>query len=634
LRFMAVAFSGDRVGNGERLLRVRDPVAARVTAPRTVACGDEFEVTVHVVNNDLPATRCRLDFAVADGPADLVGENRRDFRLAERGEELCSFRLIATADGSGPVRLRVKCSSNGGTTAKNAVVTVRPASLPVALSGVTTLKPDSTIHIAPPNRFRPDTLSFSVDVSCGVRAAVIPALAWLGNYPYGCLEQTTSTALPFLFYRAIDSNTGGDGDPGTRPPPFAAKVRKAVRRISSMQLISGAFAMWPGSESVWSDGSVYAAHFLLLCREAGHGPGPEIWNGVLDYLRRVVRRSGEQDDARFIGYAYFLQARAGRGQPDLAEGFLMRRSDEDPAGTVLAAASLILSGRAHRGREWLDKTFKRAAWAKGNFYGLNTPVSGIALAAIALESVLPESAQIPVLIQRLREQQTDQKRWRTTFDNSLAATAILKWQLLNPMNAETIGTVRTGRGPGFSVDLEHPFHRKWSHGTFEKLSVSNHGPGPLFGAWFARGVPETPLTHPVNHGLDIQRDYLSPDGKSQRIYSKGDIVVIQIKLPAKNFYRDLVVTDLLPGGLEIENRTLLSGSMAGASFTGKKAKCVEALDDRVLFFGDLDRRGNTVRYSCRAVSRGIFTAPAIAVHAMYNPDVWACTPGGPPIVVR
>ncbi len=639
LRFMAVATAGAAMGSGERLVRVRDRVTIQATAPRAVACGDEFDLAVHAVNNDLPETRCRFTLTLDAGPADIVGEATRDITLAEHGDMRFAFHLAARADDSGPVRLFVHCFTESGAELGSARVAlaVRPAALPISLSGMTFAAAGKQLRLNPPSGLRAETADFSVHVSTGYGAAAMPALAWLGTYPYGCLEQTTSKALPFLYVRSTRPGALGNGNalPGD-DALFAAAVRKAVRRLRRMQLPSGGFAMWPGGAREWHEASFYAGHFLICCRDAGLGPGADAWSRLGRYLTAAVVNPPLGRSNRLRGYAHYLLARIGKAEPGLAEAFLRMKNDgDDSTGYVLAAASLVLAGRARHGAKWFNQLLARPNWSPDSDDLLGTPVSGIALAAIALEQAFPGSPALPGLIQRLlHRRRKETQRWDTTFENALAATAILRWQALNPNAEQTRGTVCVNSGPEVPVGARHPFEYRARTGNPVQLTITNHGPGRLFAAWFARGIPRAPLLEPEYRGLEIRREYLSPGGEARRRFRKGDPVTVRIQISGGRDYRNVVIVDLLPGGLEVEDHIMLSSSTAGAVFTGKKPDHVEVLDDRVLFFGALDGNGNTIRYTCRAVSCGRFAAPPVAAYPMYAPNVYARAPGGPPIHIR
>jgi uncharacterized protein YfaS (alpha-2-macroglobulin family) len=90
---------------------------------------------------------------------------------------------------------------------------------------------------------------------------------------------------------------------------------------------------------------------------------------------------------------------------------------------------------------------------------------------------------------------------------------------------------------------------------------------------------------------------------------------------------DLLVTDLLPGGFEIERAPDASGD--GDAGTDHAPDRTEARDDRVLFFRTKPIDGRfTVAYLVRAVTAGRFAVPAVRAELLYDPGVQAAGEDG------
>jgi uncharacterized protein YfaS (alpha-2-macroglobulin family) len=183
-----------------------------------------------------------------------------------------------------------------------------------------------------------------------------------------------------------------------------------------------------------------------------------------------------------------------------------------------------------------------------------------------------------------------------------------------------------------------------------------------------RGAPLT-APEPVAAGLALQRVWKDADGKvidlsgGKVFLKKGDRVLVELTLSADSPLADVVVSDLLPGGLEFENpgrniptfaNTLSfdigelefeiprSKSSAADEETGEGEKWVnwipyseaymDAREDQLLLFFDKLAEKTVYRYSLRAVSSGTFVLPPLAAEAMYAPENRAVTSGGEVII--
>src|SRR6185503_16808911 len=113
----------------------------------------------------------------------------------------------------------------------------------------------------PSAQFRNDTMQQFVAGTVERSLAISPLpivqfrgkLKYLLHYPYGCVEQTTSSVFPLIYFsdlaKELDPEAFRKGDP-------AAMVRAAVRRLGTMQTHTGGFAMWPYGQDSYPWGTV------------------------------------------------------------------------------------------------------------------------------------------------------------------------------------------------------------------------------------------------------------------------------------------------------------------------------------------------------------------------------------------
>ena len=67
-------------------------------------------------------------------------------------------------------------------------------------------------------------------------------LKWLDKYPYGCLEQTTSRALPLVYLNDLAKLAGLEEE-----KRITDRVQEAADRVLDMQRPDGGFGMWSSS---------------------------------------------------------------------------------------------------------------------------------------------------------------------------------------------------------------------------------------------------------------------------------------------------------------------------------------------------------------------------------------------------
>ena len=105
MRVMAVAFAGDKFGNAEKNLFVREPIVLTPTFPRFIGSTDELTIPVSVYNGTGADATFNVDLS-ATGPVKIVDGGNR-VRSKSRRDVNCR-----STTKSKPNRRWAKCNSN------------------------------------------------------------------------------------------------------------------------------------------------------------------------------------------------------------------------------------------------------------------------------------------------------------------------------------------------------------------------------------------------------------------------------------------------------------------------------------------------------------------------------------------
>ena len=106
---------------------------------------------------------------------------------------------------------------------------------------------------------------------------------------------------------------------------------------------------------------------------------------------------------------------------------------------------------------------------------------------------------------------------------------------------------------------------------------------------------------------------------------RGELIEVTLNVVSNAPVRDLIVTDMLPGGMEMENERLQGGADLPPSPNRTYGVRPELRDDRLLLFIDYLDGPLEYKYLLRAVSRGTFIVPPMAAEGMYAPDTGGLT---------
>jgi uncharacterized protein YfaS (alpha-2-macroglobulin family) len=221
-------------------------------------------------------------------------------------------------------------------------------------------------------------------------------------------------------------------------------------------------------------------------------------------------------------------------------------------------------------------------------------------------------------------------KWYTTQETAFALMALGKY-LSGQAQPDFTGTV-TADGKTFAIDTKD-FKKIFYSLENNNVSISIEGTGTCFYYWQASGIPLGGVPKEFANGIKITREYLNRDGKPINLASipLGTQVICHIKAAAQNEnLENVVISDLLPAGLEIENPRLKT--TPALSWLPEKNSAViyqDIRDDRMLLFMNLKTNAEfEYYYSLRAISAGNFTVPPIASECMYNPVISGASSSG------
>ncbi|MGQ0742517.1 MAG: alpha-2-macroglobulin family protein [Alphaproteobacteria bacterium] len=638
LRLMAVMMSKEKVGSSERPLTVRDPVVGELVLPRFLAPGDVAQVGLNLHNVE-GAPGSYTSVVRATGAAGLANGSAetRLTRSLNRGQRvLVPVAIQGREPGIATISLAMT-GPNGFAVRRSWPIEVRPAQLPQSREDVALIEPGqswtSNAQIA--SGLVPATTSVSLTVSAmHGYDDVAGLLRWLDKYPYGCVEQTTSRAMPLLVFNELAPMAGIPSDQALR-----ARIQEAVDNVLDMQTPSGGFGMWSSQSDVNRFISVFALDFLYQAKAKGYVV-PQ------DGLRRGARYLGETAasdsyDETTRSYAFYLLAREGTVNLSDLRYFADTRGPEmkSALAAALAAAALAQSGdRARavanfgRARE-ISLAASPAKYETSDYGSLLRDVAGVT--ALAAEDA-PQL--VPALLQRsgrfnmrLNATTTQEKAWmlRAAYELSLVRA---------PLNVRVNGKPPT---PIAGAVRLTPSYGEFARG----VAVVNQGSAPVWRTVSVQGQPAQPLPQEINGMSGVSKSVWTMSGNpadlSRAKQNDRFIVLIEGRME-DNFYRQMAVLDLLPAGVEIE--ATLSGEegkiypwLGALSATA----IAEARDDRYVSaftIGSQYRPSNPrdvepipgfrVAYIARAVTPGRYALPAAVVEDMYNPEVRARTSMG------
>ncbi len=656
-RLMAVAASGKLLGSTDRYVTIARDLVVEATGPRAVAPGDEFVVPVkafmsagveHELRGEVKVTVSgplqRADseqLAVNITPGQSQAGPSRDFVIKagpDTGLGIVTIESVLPGDPDNSYTQTVE-------------IPVRSPFPKTTVSGAGVVNGNSELSLDIPDLWVPGTGALTVNAGGLPNKNLLPALNYLRNYPYGCLEQTVSAAWPFIVLPELLK----DIDPVFLDQNnIDAGLAAAIKRISFMQLYDGSFAMWAGESrpALWA--SVYATHFLWAASSKTQLP-EGLLESALEYLKQIMAIptgaiTPQSFDTTLSAKAYAAYVLTMAGQAPLA--WLQQLNADKtlltPSGRIYLAAALALHDKSSRPLRSLGE-LPELNWEGVNPTLESTP-RNMAILLTAWSQVEPASQEAALLAKELLDTGLA-GRWYTTQENAMGLMALARYYAANP-------------------DLNKPFSAQLASSAFDKpqpfsseedlalrvksqpnaplplpLNLKIDGQGSAFYAWSSTGVPvEAPAPFAENLKVsltltDEQGQVLAWDGDEPLRLKQGARLNATLVIEPSTPVEQLIIVSVLPGGLEVDNPRLEElrdsepaedGPYTAYDYYGNTR--LDLRDDRLILVCDYLNSRLAYTFTMRAVSKGAYIFPPVAGEGMYAPFIRSLSRHGTLIV--
>jgi len=625
IRVMALAYKQKGFGCSEEHMKVADPIVISTALPRFFSPGDEALVAVTVSNTTDKEVSAGIDINVS-GPLSKGNSAAQNIKIAANKEYRVVYNVNADAAiGAGKVTIAVKALNE--TFTHETEIAVRPAAglQKQFTSGQVKAGNEQKIDIS--NNFIPASARGKLVISKSPLAEFTKDITDLVRYPYGCVEQTTSTAFPQLYYKelvkSIAQTESNDMNPGYN-------VREAILKLQSMQMSNGALTYWPsgGYESWW--GTIYAAHFLFEAKKAGYPVNSKTLDKIEGYLVQMLKakkttvlyynlNEKKEIASKEVAYSLFVLALAGKPQYSTMNYYKAHPEMLSIDSKYLLGAAYALSGQKQKVAEIIPDKFageESKTTFGGSFYSY---IRDLAISLYALQEINPEHPQVPVLARMLSEKMrstrymnTQEKAFGILAMGKIAARANkTKANATLTANGKNIGN---SNGEDISVNLEKYM------GQAIKLKVSGTGSYYYFAE--TSGITADGSYKEEDSYLRARRSFYTRSGRqiTDNTFKQNDLIVVQLTLEAQynTEVENVVLTDILPAGLEIENTRLNDMPEVDWLKFWSKADYIDFRDDRVNLFTSADASKKIFYYMVRAVSPGTYKMGPVQADAMYN----------------
>ena len=670
VRLMAVVSSADSYGSAQAETVIAAPLVAELAMPRFIAPGDHATIALDVTNLSGAPQDVKIELS-SSGPLKITGKPE-PFKLADKQRRVLRFQAEATdAYGLAPIKLVVTAGALKLT--REAALQVQPATPLLREIKRLRLEPGASAKLdaGALDAFWAGSAAMSLTASDKPPIDVREQVKGLLMYPYGCLEQTASSAYPLVFIdEAAAANFGLT--PISREER-AKRLDGAFARLSGMQQPKGGFGLWAASSPYEAWLSAYVTGFLQDARDAGFNVPEAMAKRSMEALTEQFQRApnfqtqppkelkrdanGRLSDYREIEA---LRMAHQRFAESAHAGYILAREQKAPLATLRSlfdsyrgnarsplpllhlGIALKLMGDETRATQAIDLAMKTpyglqpAGGAEGWWgdwlgdYGSRIRDLSLGYALMQRHKVTHERRE--GLLFDLADD-FGQRRYYSTQERLALFLAVQSASGIKSdgwkASVQQGSTSEAWAGSG-------SLQREISGAKLKAgVTVRNDGASPLFIEIASQGYPIKPPTA-NSDTISIERSLWTTAGQplnavSARSFNTGEMFIVRLRVQAKQSIKDGLIVDRIPAGFEVENLNLSQGPQAG-EFTVENVNIATAnadprvvhteyRDDRFVAAAKLGGQKLDLFYLVRAVTPGQYVVPAPFAEDMYRPEL-------------
>jgi uncharacterized protein YfaS (alpha-2-macroglobulin family)/tetratricopeptide (TPR) repeat protein len=612
---------GTRVGNITHETRTTKDIIVRLQAPRFFTERDEVTLSTNVHNYTQQEQKIRVTLEVAAGMV-LKDQAVVWVTVPAAGEQRVDWRAVAQAvPASGMAEIAVTAQTEDDGDAMRRSYPVIPHGIEKFIAQSAVLKgsvsePEQRAEFTmelPKERVKEAT-SLEFVLSPSLAAALLDALPYLAEYPYGCVEQTMSRFLPTVIVAKTMQDLGLSeelvlgyiadvleprGDPEGHPQrshdltlkKIQDMSREGLQRLYDFQHADGGWGWWKEDDSNRFM-TAYVLWGMALARDAGIDVRSRVMEQAAKFLEeQLVEEEKNPDMLAWMLHALYRAGFFSRLSYQQTSHLWIMRDQLNPYTQALFALSQydlgkhdpqfskraeILARNLANGIE-LDMENRSAHWGEA---GVNDRwseggVEATAFALKALANIDPQSGYLDPAVKWLALNRRG-ARWKNTRDTAIAVLALTDYlrvvKELDPyysyeivLNGKSIRQGHVEAGNLFTFDRIFELPDEALKEGVNAVTVRIKGRGALYvSAYLKYFTLEEGIT-PAGHEVFVSRQYFKETPKETLMKGlvsewtvlddgdeihSGERVRVDITLEAKNHYEYLIVEDWKPAGFE------------------------------------------------------------------------------------
>ncbi|MGP1588021.1 MAG: alpha-2-macroglobulin family protein [Treponemataceae bacterium] len=617
LDIMAVSVSQNNIGTANEKTIVQSNYVIQANSPTVASPKDEFEISLTVTNNKKGSGNAKITLnAICSKHFEILSNSSFELTIPEGKDAVAKFN-VKTSDQLGSAQIEFIAKDNEESTNYTQYLSVRPPmpyqvmlSCGYLTKGDISIKTDKNLY----DEYAQREINLSylpLSIAKGLNF-------YLQEYPYGCSEQITSAAYPMLFPELLKEMNFDD----------AKRKEIVMRTISILQTRvkdDGNIGYWTYKSEKNELLTAYIGEFLTHAKSCAYPVPTGFMNSTLKALRENAQTSENYYARAYSIYVLTLNEEITTSYIEKLQEDMKKNHKDSDYTKIYLAASYSLMKQKEKAEKLINSVVPKINPKDDDWCFINN--LSIISAYLEIKSKYFSSSLDKNVSEKLI-MIADEVAGENygTFSACAALKAVNQYIKVMPNSInDNLSLSQTIAGETKPI---LPVQSKIMSASFdknaEKVSITNKEKQHLFYQLTQAGYEKDLPTKELKNNIEINKEYLSKDGKKLSTFDVGDYVTVKISfrlLNGKKQVENLIIADLLPSGFEPDIESIRKNG------TGDwKSDYIDIREDRVLFFGTATDSLTTFYYQVRAINKGKFTVPPAYAQAMYDKTIKALKP--------
>ncbi|MGX2983531.1 alpha-2-macroglobulin family protein [Helicobacter sp. 23-1045] len=615
LRVMLVAVDNNSYGSAQKEVRVSAPVVMLPTIPRSLKIGDNFQMPIEVMQIKDNVDSANLAIK-SDGIVEF-DKSLQEVRFKDGKKSQTIFFNGRVKEKLGVENIAIQLNSDNFIMRDSTQIDIKAPNPYTQISKNWVLKGGESALIEAPKAFVENSNSGKITLSSKPLLSIDHRLKWLIRYPYGCIEQTTSSVFPQLFITKLASENFA------QKQQIVDNINAGIARIQSFQTNDGGFSYWQGGNQSDEWGSSYATHFLIMAKMNGYKVSDSVLKKAINYLKNHI-------DSRDIYPLYLLSLSDNHQLGAMNEIYENHLRNLSITNRWLLAASYAMAGFddiALKISNGLSLTPNESQDYYSRSYGSN-----LRNKAIILQAHKIVTGNIDADLYDEIKSELEGNEWLSTQTSAYAllVLASIKDEAQKGDMGEIKGEITLN-----NKTQKFELAKDRVEFALNSGSAKVKSPNALFVNYSWEGITADSSNDNIAKKMQLAREFVVFDESGNervidaREIQSGDTFYIKILLVPHGRNRidmdNIALSQNLPSGWEIENTRLNNDALPQAVVSANNGiSYTDIRDDKIMWFFDVGE-SQMVYVKINAVTPGVYTLPAAYAEAMYDGSYKAST---------